>query len=92
MAEYLREIRRIYNWLGRAFTPGAVTARTRPSALSRGHSAILKDADLLNHWKTDIDGTQTRRALEICGRFGLNAIYGEDSPPLVDADQTLHLF
>lgn len=87
-----REIKRVFDWLGRSYTPGVVAASRKPSALCRPGSAILNGADLIEHWRSDTSSAQIRRAMEICSQFGLDRLYGEESLPLVDSDQVLDLF
>lgn len=56
----------------------------RPSAMSRKDSAINTGNDLLGSWRKYITSSQIKRAIEILGLFGLDALYNEEPMPLTE--------
>jgi len=87
-----REIRRIFTYLGRAYSPQVLAAARRPSALSRNHSSILNGADPVEYWRESINEEQINAAWEICRLFGMQSLYGKGNLPLLDGRQALELF
>lgn len=86
------QIRRLYEFLGLSGANDCRDEVSRPSALSRRDSAIYTGESLIDGWRHSLTKDQIIRATEICGLFGLDRVYAEDSRPLVDADSVLSMF
>ena len=86
------EIERIMAFLGEPLPGPLRDVAANPSALSRDESAVRTGADPIESWRKHVDGKQVARAMEICGDFGMNAIYGEGSLPLLNGDAALNAF
>ncbi len=63
-----------------------------PSPLTKNFSAILNGEDPVDNWRKQVTSEQMKAAMKILARFGFDRIYGEDSLPLVKADDVLGLF
>jgi hypothetical protein len=83
------EIKSIFSFIGDNFSSKSLNLIHRPSALSRKESAINTGADLIDSWRKNINADMIKRALRICTLFGMNALYGESSLPLLDGDEAL---
>jgi Sulfotransferase family len=87
-----REARSLCTYLRRDFDPASLASLSRPSALSKQHSAILNGGDLLNAWRKHIAPSQVERAIDLLSAFGLDKIYDGSSMPKVRGDDALSLF
>lgn len=83
------EIRRIMSFLGRPYSASTLDALPRPSTLSRPDSPIRTGEDLVTSWRGDVSASQIASARELCGAFGLDALYGDQSVPQVRGDDVL---
>lgn len=75
------ELGSLFSFLGRAFDEEVLKHMRRPSPLSREGSAVVAGGRLADSWRGSVTGPQARRAREILGIFGLDAIYGEGAMP-----------
>ena len=80
-AEPEREIDRIFAWLGRKAGAEVIDLVSKPSALSREHSAIRSGRNVLDVWKEDIDDVLLKKALDVLAAFGLDSVYSADIMP-----------
>lgn len=83
------EARRLFSFIGASSLPRSLNYAEKPSALSRKESAIVAGADLVDSWREHISAKQIARAKEICSIFGMQAIYAEDSRPLLSGNSAL---
>ncbi|MCI0561838.1 MAG: sulfotransferase domain-containing protein [Nitrososphaera sp.] len=86
-----REAARLLEYVRQPVSPRVFKVIRKPSALARPHSAVVSGSSLIDTWRTYTSVEQVTRAREILGIFGLDAVYGEDSLPLVSGDQVLDL-
>ena len=75
------EIRRLFDFLGLPFSQAVLDSAQRPSAQSRSDSAIISGANRMDSWHKSVSPEQTRRAMEILHRFGLDGFYCSDGLP-----------
>jgi hypothetical protein len=76
-----REVARLFAYLGKTYTPRVFASVSRPSPVSRSESAIITGGSLIDNWRKRISADQVKRAMEILGLFGLDALYTEDAMP-----------
>ena len=76
------EIRRLFDFVGRAQVPGALEASVKPSATITQDSAVVRKTDLVSGWLDKITPEQRRRACAIMEAFGLK-LYDDRPMPLV---------
>jgi hypothetical protein len=87
-----REARSLATYLRRDFNPSMLAGLDRPSALSKGHSAILNGGSVLNAWRKRIAPAQVDRAIELLRAFDLDHVYGTGSLPKIQGEDALGLF
>lgn len=87
-----QEIEELLMFVGEPLSPRVFNMLQKPSALSRKDSAIRSGSNLIDSWRKDITNAQAARAIEILSLFGLQAIYGESSLPLLSGRDALNLF
>ena len=92
LAEPRAEIARLFAFLDRPFDDRVFKQMKVPSVQARvarhgDSSAVVTGGDLLDEWRKHVTPEQIERTLALLQRFGLDAIYGEGSLPLV-ADLT----
>ncbi len=86
------EIKELLRFVGEAFSPNVFTLLPKPSALSQENSAIFSGTSLIDSWQQNLSDHQINRAIEILSLFGLQAIYAEQSRPLLKGKDCLTLF
>lgn len=86
------EVKRIYSHINSNVTDGYEAAFSTPSALSRKESAINTGSDLVDAWRNALSDAEVSRAIELCGLFGLDRVYGAQSMPLVSGAEVLNMF
>lgn len=86
------EIESIFSFIGKKFSPQSLSYVHKPSTESRKESAIISGTDLVDSWRREISDKEIARAQEICSIFGMQAIYGEGSLPLMGGDAVLKAF
>jgi hypothetical protein len=81
-----RELRRLLAWLGEPtdLDPELTALLKTPSRTSRGHSAIITGADLINGWRKELTQAQINRAIDILAVFGLDRIYNDALSPNIE--------
>ncbi len=84
-----RELRHLYEFLGKKVEQGIYRQIKRPSYLSRHESAVVLGERPVDSWVASVDAAQTERAVEILSLFGLDRIYGEDPMPRPDWSSAL---
>lgn len=85
-------IKQIYAFIGEKFSTAVLEKADQPSALSREHSAITLETDLVGSWNANIEQCQTERAIKILEIFGLHKIYGHGNLPLLNGSEALDIF
>ena len=84
------EIKKMFGFLGKKFDEKVLGTLTIPSSVSRKDSAILKGANLIDSWRTQVTEEDLEKALNILGLFGLDKIYSHKSMPnIASAHQLL---
>ncbi|HLJ84235.1 MAG TPA: sulfotransferase [Candidatus Eremiobacteraceae bacterium] len=88
LAQPRNEIARLFAFLGRPFDDRVFEQMKVPSVQARvtrsgDASAVLTGGDVLEGWRKYVTAEQTDRALALLRRFGLDAIYGAETMPLV---------
>ena len=81
----------LFEAVGQECPPHDKLGLSKPSALSREESAILKGGDLLESWKAHISQSQIDSAVAMLTQFGLQKIYSNTSLPLIPATEVLTL-
>jgi hypothetical protein len=79
--EPVKEVRKIFNFLGISVDASVIKTITRPSQVSREDSAIKTGDDPVKVWKSRIGKNKIRKALKIIEGFGLDKIYTEAPMP-----------
>lgn len=87
-----REARTLLNFLRRPFRADLLQSMSRPSALSKAHSAIVTGESVLDAWRKHISPPQIERAVELLAHFGMDRIYGAESTPQMSAARVLESF
>lgn len=85
------EIRRLFAFLGDEDVEHAVARSGRQSAMTRDGAAIRDGGDLVRSWMKHVDEAQRSRAVELLAAFGLDAVYGAEPLPRVEADAVLRV-
>jgi hypothetical protein len=67
--------------LGKDFDASVFERMKKPSLLSREESAVLSGERLADSWRKHVTAAQLKRAVEILGLFGLDAVYSERTMP-----------
>ena len=81
------EIRRLFDFLGRKVDDAAL-ARIRIPSQSMQHGGVKQMPDgweVVSRWRAKVGAAEIDAALRILGAFGLDAIYGAEPMPNVDA-------
>jgi hypothetical protein len=87
-----QELSRLFSYLGEPtnLEPEIRAMLKTPSRTSRGHSAIISGADLINGWRKELTQEQVKRAVDILAVFGLDKIYNDSpSPDIQQAERLL---
>ena len=84
-----REARALTTYLRRDFDPNLIATMSKPSALSKHHSAILNGESVVDSWRKRIDPAQVERAVELLSAFGLDRIYDAGNLPKVSGEDAL---
>jgi hypothetical protein len=77
----VREARSLFRWLNQDHTQLSETHITRPSRMTKNHSAILSGKSLLTPWMNAINDAQITRGMELLNMFSLETVYGEGPMP-----------
>ena len=80
------ELSRLFSYLGEPtdFGPELEELLKTPSRTSRGQSAIITGADLINGWRKELTQEQVKRAIDILAVFGLDRIYNDALSPNIE--------
>jgi hypothetical protein len=81
----------VMGYLKRPISSGMFQAVLKPSALTRPHSAILTDQDLIYPWRKTVSMEQSRLARNILAVYGLQNLYGADDLPALTGAEALDL-
>ncbi|MFO7534655.1 MAG: sulfotransferase [Kiritimatiellia bacterium] len=82
----------LFSHIGVGPADGALRLLSRPSALSKSFSAVLRGDDPVESWRREVTEDQIRRAAGVLERFGLDRLYGPGSLPKTPAEGALQLF
>ncbi len=75
------EVGRLFAFLSKDFDESVFERMKKPSLLSREESAVLSGERLADSWRKHVTAAQLKRAVEILGLFGLDAVYSERTMP-----------
>lgn len=77
-----KEFSLMFKWLGKQYHKEKITLiQKKPSAVSKKHSAILNNENLITKWVDFVSKEQVLKAVQILERFGLDRLYGESPYP-----------
>ena len=79
------EINRLFSFFHENYDEEIYIKLKKPSLLTKKHSAIIADNNLISNWREHLTKKQVERAMEILRIFELDKIYTDDLTPNVDA-------
>ncbi|MCB0165885.1 MAG: sulfotransferase domain-containing protein [Anaerolineae bacterium] len=85
------ELSRLFSYLGEPteLGPELKAMLKTPSRTSRGHSAIITGADLIDGWRKELTREEIKRALDILVVFDLDRIYNDMLLPNIEQAERL---
>jgi len=75
------EVRKLFEYLDIPYENSVLREMSRPSHMSKAHSAIVNKQNILNNWKKYVSVDDINAAMELVKLFGLDDIYCEDVLP-----------
>jgi hypothetical protein len=75
------ELRRLLDFVGMPFDPGALETLAKPSATSRKDSAVVSGEDLVEAWRRSVTPAEVATTMRVVELFGLDRMYTSDSMP-----------